>query len=57
MPPRPITQRVLFEDADAAALPQLQPDLRPQLLQQMVPWMQAVAVAINEEARDEQNHR
>jgi len=57
MPPRPMTQRVLFEDAESTPLPQLQQDVQTQLLQQMVQWMQAVAVAINEERGDEQDHR
>jgi hypothetical protein len=57
MPPRQKAQRVLFEDAEFPPLPPLPRDLQAQLLQQMVQWMQAVAVAINEEARDEQDHR
>ena len=57
MPPRPMTQRVLFEDAESIPLPQLQQDVQTQLLQQMVQWMQAVAVAINKERGDEQDHR
>ena len=57
MPPRPRTQRVLFEDAEPAPLPPLRQDLQALLLQQMVQWMQAVAVAINEEEPDEQDHR
>lgn len=57
MPPRPMTQRVLFEDAESTPLPHLQQDVQTQLLQQMVQWMQAVAVAINKEQSDEQDHR
>lgn len=57
MPLRPVTQRVLFEDAESPPLPDLRRDLQAQLLQQMVQWMQAVAVAINEEEHDEQDHR
>jgi hypothetical protein len=38
-------------------VPQLQRDLQAQLLQQMVQWMQAVAVAITEGEPDEQDHR
>jgi hypothetical protein len=57
MPPRPTVQRPLFEDAESAPLPQLQRDHQAQLLQQMVQWMQAVAVAIGEEEHDEQDHR
>lgn len=60
MPPRPMAQRaqtVLFQDAESAPVPQLPLDLRDQLRQQLVQWMQAVAVAINEEEHDEQDHR
>ena len=57
MPPRPRTQRVLFEDAESLPLPDLQQDLQAHLLQEMVLWMQAAAVAINEEEHDEQDHR
>jgi len=47
---------VLFDDADAQSLPQLPQDVQIQLLQQMVQWMQAVAVAINKGEGDEQDH-
>ena len=57
MPPRPMAQTVLFKDAESTPLPQLQQDVQIQLLQQMVQWMQAVAVAINKERHDEQDHR
>lgn len=58
MQPRPMAQKVLFEDdAESAPLAQLQQDVQIQLLQQMVQWMQAVAVAINKERHDEQDHR
>jgi hypothetical protein len=57
MPPRPMAQTVLFEDTESIPLPQLQQDVQTQLLQQMVQWMQAVAVAINKERGDEQDHR
>jgi len=57
MPPRPMAQTVLFEDAESTPLPQLQQDVQTQLLQQMVQWMQAVALAINEERHDDQDHR
>lgn len=57
MPPRPMVQTVLFEDAESTRLPQLQQDGRNQLLQQMVQWMQTVALAINKEPHDEQDHR
>jgi hypothetical protein len=57
MPPRPMAQTVLFEDAEAQPLPQLPQDVQIQLLQQMVKWLQAVAVAINKGEHDEQDHR
>jgi len=57
MPPRPMAQIVLFKDAESAPLPQLQQDVQTVLLQQMVQWMQAVALAINKERHDEQDHR
>lgn len=57
MPPRLIAQKALFEDAEAQRLPQLPQDIQLQLLQQMVQWLQAVAVAINKGERDEQDHR
>jgi len=57
MPPRPMAQTVLFEDAESAPLPQLHQDVQTQLLQQMVQWMQTVALAINKERHDEQDHR
>ena len=41
----------------APPVPQLQWDLQAQLLQQMMQWMQAVAEAITEGERDEQDHR
>jgi hypothetical protein len=57
MPRRQTTQRVLFEDTESSPLPQLPQDIQAQLFQQMVQWLQAVAVKINEEARDEQDYR
>jgi hypothetical protein len=57
MPPRPMAQTALFEDAESTPLPQLQQDVQTQLLQQMVQWMQAVTLAINKERHDEQDHR
>ena len=58
MPPRPMAQTALFEDAESTPLPPpLQQDVQIQLQQQMVQWMQAVALAINEEEHDEQDHR
>jgi hypothetical protein len=52
-----MTQTVLFEDAEPPPLPQLPQDVQAQLLRQMVQWMQAVAVAIDKEGHDEQDHR
>ena len=57
MPPRPMAQTVLFDDAEAQRLPHLPQEVQIQLLQQMVQWMQAVAVAINKGEHDEQDHR
>jgi len=57
MPPRPMAQAMLFEDAESTPLPQLPQEVQMKLLQQMVQWMQAVALAINKEAPDEQDHR
>lgn len=59
--PRQSPQTELFEEVQAVAVPPLQPPLRELVLQQMVRWMRAVAVAIdvaNEEAsREQQDHR
>jgi hypothetical protein len=52
-----MAQTVLFDDAEVQPLPQLSQDVQIQLLQQMVQWMQAVAVAINKGTRDEQDQR
>ena len=57
MPPRPMAQTVLFDDAEMQPLPQLSQDVQIQLLQQMVQWMQAVALAINKGVHDKQDHR
>jgi hypothetical protein len=57
MPPRPMAQTVLFDDAEEQPLPQLPQDTQFHLLQQMVQWMRVVAVAINTGERDEQDHR
>jgi hypothetical protein len=56
MPPRPMAQTALFDDAEVQSLPQLPQDVQIQLLQQMVQWVQAVAVAINKGEHDEQDH-
>jgi hypothetical protein len=57
MPPRPMAQTVLFDDAEEQPPPQLPQDRQIHLLQQMVQWMRVVAVAINKGERDEQDHR
>ena len=57
MPPRPMVQMVLFEDASAVPLPTLPQDVQLQLQQQMVQWIRAIAVAINQGEDDEQDHR
>lgn len=57
MPLRQTTQRALFEDTESPALPQLPQHIQALLFQQMVQWFQTVAVKINKEARDEQDHR
>ena len=56
MPPRQIAQRLLFEDVESQHHPQLEPEVRVQILQLMVQWIQAVAVAIKLEVDDEQGH-
>jgi len=56
MPPRPMAQTVLFDEDDPHPLPHLPQDVQMQLLQQMVQWVQAVAVAINKGEHDEQDH-
>jgi hypothetical protein len=56
MPPRPLAQSELFKDLESTPLPQLQQDVQIGLLHQMVQWMQAVALAINKERHDEQDH-
>jgi hypothetical protein len=57
MPPRPMVQIALFEDASAVPLPTLPQDVQIQLQQQMVQWIRAIAVAINQGEEDEQDHR
>ena len=56
MPPCPMAQTVLFDDPEVQPLPHVPQDVQIQLLQQMVKWMQSVAVTINEE-HNEQDHR
>jgi hypothetical protein len=52
-----MAQTVLFDDAEVQSPPHLPQDVQIQLLQQMVQWMQALAVAINAGEHDEQDHR
>ncbi|CAE6866340.1 hypothetical protein R75461_08300 [Paraburkholderia nemoris] len=56
MPHRQLAQKDLFEKNNAVPPPQLTPQVRTQLQQQMVQWMQAVAVMLTREVRDEQDH-
>lgn len=57
MPAPPMAQTVLFDDGEAQPVPHLPQDIQIQLLQQMVQWMQAVALRINKGEHDEQDHR
>ena len=56
MPHRQIVQKDLFDGNDVTPLAQLTPQVQIQLQQQMVQWMQAVIVALIQEAHDEQDH-
>jgi hypothetical protein len=57
MPPRPMAQTELFQDTESPPVPRLSQDVQIELLRQMVQWMQGVALAIDKEAHDEQDHR
>jgi hypothetical protein len=57
MLPRPMAQTMLFEEVEPHPLPHLPQDVQIHLLQQMVQWMQGVAVAINTGEHDEQDRR
>jgi hypothetical protein len=57
MPSRPKAQRLLFEDVEAQHHPQLEPQVRVQVMQLIVQWMQALAAVMDREADDEQDHR
>lgn len=57
MLPRPMAQTELFQDGESLPMPRLPQDVQIDLLRQTVQWMQAVALAINKEAHDEQDHR
>jgi len=52
-----MAQTELFQDAEPLPVPRLPQDVQIQLLRQMMQWMQTLALAINKEARDEQDHR
>ena len=54
---RPLAQRVLFDEAQVVEAPPLPPQLRVEVLQLMVQWMQSVAQAMSQEVGDEQDHR
>lgn len=56
MPPYPTAQTVLFYDDEDQPQPHLPQDVQIRLLQQMVRWMQALAVEINKGEHDEQSH-
>lgn len=49
-------QRQLFEEPPAVPAVQLPPDVRQQLRQALVQWMQALAQMIREEDDHEQDH-
>lgn len=57
MLPRLMAQTELFRVAESPPVLRLPQDVQIELLRQMVQWMQAVALAINKEAHDEQDHR
>lgn len=54
---RAIRQRRLFEDSAPVHLPQLPQSIRREAEQLLVQWLQVLAKAIVEEARDEQDQR
>ena len=55
--PRAIRQRRLFEETPAVPAVPLPLEVREQLRQALVQWMQVLAKTIDEEDGDEQNHR
>jgi hypothetical protein len=57
MPTRPMAQTELFQDAESPLVPRLPQDVQIELLRQVTQWMQTVALVINKEAHDEQDHR
>jgi len=54
---RAMQQRSLFQQPQPSDLPQLPQAVRQQAQQLLAQWMQALAQAIGEEARDEQDQR
>jgi len=54
---RAIRQRQLFEDNAPLQCPQLQPDVRQEVVQLLVQWMQRLARAIGAEVDDEHDQR
>lgn len=52
-----IRQRQLFDDRKPFHAPQLQPEVQQEVTRLLVQWMQALAKAISEEVRDEQDRR
>lgn len=56
-PPRTRRQRQLFDETPALPAVALPPEVRAQLRQVLVQWMQALAKTIHTEDGDEQNHR
>ena len=54
---RPLAQIVLFDEAQVAETQPLPPQLRVEVLQLMVQWMQSVVQAMSQEVGDEQDHR
>lgn len=54
---RAIRQRQLFEDNAPLQCPQLQPDVRQEVAQLLVQWMQKLARAICAEVDDEHDQR
>jgi hypothetical protein len=54
---RAIRQRQLFEDKEPLQCPQLQPQVRQEVTQLLVQWMQRLARAIGAEVGDEHDQR
>ena len=54
---RAIRQRQLFEDKEPLQCPQLQPQVRQEVSQLLVQWMQRLASPIGAEVGDEHDQR